>query len=492
MDNNNFTNNDYNNNYSNNNNNNNGFTGDQSSTPSNQDTSSQPYNSSSQNTGYTGYNNYTNPYTAPHQQQNAYQSYQRPPKVKRPKNSNSFGVKLGKCAAIAAVFGLVSGTVFTGVNYVGNRALGIPEAAASTDQEADSVEASNIKQTSLGYAKDLVDVSGIVDEVMPSIVAITNTATVTYQSFWGQTYTEDSESCGSGIIIDKDDEYLYIASNNHVVAGAETLKVQFADKSIVEAQVRGTYAASDLAVVMVKLSDIEKDTLSNIKIAAIADTTDLSVGEASIAIGNALGYGQSVTTGVISALGRSVTTQDETTGQTITNSNLIQTDAAINPGNSGGALLNAAGEVIGINSVKYASTEVEGIGYAIPMSSAMPIIEKLISDGDYVNENTGYLGISGKDVSPEVAQVYDIPQGAYVIEVAKGSGAEAAGIQQGDIITALNGTPVTNMTELQAALVTYSAGDEVTVTVARQQGKGYVENDVQVTLSTAKVMKSNQ
>ena len=196
-----------------------------------------------------------------------------------------------------------------------------------------------------------------------------------------------------------------------------------------------------------------------------------------------------MTTGVISALGRSVTTQDETTGQTITNSKLIQTDAAINPGNSGGALLNAKGEVIGINSVKYASTEVEGIGYAIPMSTAMPIIQSLIENGDYVNTQSAYLGIQGQDLTSDVAKVYNMPEGIYIAKVLAGSGAQKAGLQQGDIITKFGDASVTSMSELQAELAGYSAGDKVTVIISRQQGNGYEEMEVEVTLSSAKDLK---
>ena len=436
----------------------------------------------------------SNPYQQSngYQQSNPYQQEMPKAKIKKPKKQrtpNGFGVKLGKCAAIALVFGLVAGTAFTGVNYVGNRVLGVSEKSASASDDRAVESSANIQPTATGYAKDLVDVSSIVEEAMPSIVAITNTATVTYQSFWGQYYSQPSESCGSGIIIDKNDKYLYIASNNHVVADADTLTVQFVDGSTAEAEVRGTVPGNDLAVVQIKLEDIKEKTMSAIKVATIGDTDSLKVGEGSIAIGNALGYGQSVTTGVISALGRSVTTQDETTGQTITNSKLIQTSAAINPGNSGGALLNAKGEVIGINSVKYASTEVEGIGYAIPMSTAMPIIQSLIENGDYVNTQSAYLGIQGQDLTSDVAKVYNMPEGIYIAKVLAGSGAQKAGLQQGDIITKFGDASVTSMSELQAELAGYSAGDKVTVIISRQQGNGYEEMEVEVTLSSAKDLK---
>ena len=221
------------------------------------------------------------------------------------------------------------------------------------------------------------------------------------------------------------------------------------------------------------------------KIATIGDSDSIAVGSPAIAIGNALGYGQSVTTGIVSALNRTVTTQDSQTGETVTNNNLIQTDAAINPGNSGGALLNENGEVIGINSVKYSSTDVEGIGYAIPMSVAKPIIESLIQDGKYTNENQAYLGIKGGDVSSEMV-AYGFPQGVYVSSVSAGSGAANAGLQEGDIITAVDSTKISSMTELQSALKSYKAGDKVTLTVARQSGRQYEESKVEVTLSSAK------
>ena len=346
-----------------------------------------------------------------------------------------------------------------------------------------------LSQTVSGNATDLTDVSAIVNEVMPSVVAITNTAKVTYRSFWGQTYSEDAQSCGSGFIIDQTEDYIYIATNNHVVADAESLTVQFVDEQVVEAEIRGTDPADDLAVVQVKVKDIPEDTLSAIKVATIANEDEISVGSAAIAIGNALGYGQSVTTGVISALGRSVTTSDSSSGQTVTNSNLIQTDAAINPGNSGGALLNKEGEVIGINSVKYASTEVEGIGYAIPIAYAKPIFESLIKDGEYVNTQTAYLGIQGGDVTSDVESAYKIPIGVYVSSVIEGCGAQKAGIVQGDIIVKFDGKKISSMSELQSVLSSYKAGDKVKVVYARQNGNGYEESEVEVKLSSAKDMK---
>ena len=416
------------------------------------------------------------------QYQNAqYQKTAKPKKQRAPRKPGAFGPFAAKTVAAALIFGLVGGGVFTGVSYVGTRAISDSSTASA---KLTTTTSSGTKQTSSGDAKDLTDVSSVVDEVMPSIVAITNTGTVTYNSFFGKK-SQQSQSCGSGIIVSEDDDYLYIATNNHVVADSEELTVQFDDDSVVKAEIRGTDPDDDLAVVRVKKSDLGKDTYSNIKIATIGDSESVAVGSPAIAIGNALGYGQSVTTGIVSALNRTVTTQDSQTGETVTNNNLIQTDAAINPGNSGGALLNENGEVIGINSVKYSSTEVEGIGYAIPMSVAKPIIESLIQDGKYTNENQAYLGIKGGDVSSDMV-AYGFPQGVYVSSVSTGSGAANAGLQEGDIITAIDSTKISSMTELQSALKSYKAGDKVTLTVARQSGRQYEESKVEVTLSSAK------
>ena len=470
----------------------------------NQSYSNQSYNSGTNNNAYGGTSagstgsSYSrmNMNGQAYQQGSAYQSgqtqntqyqnaqYQKAAKTKKqraPRKPGAFGPFAAKTVAAALIFGLVGGGVFTGVSYIGTRAISNSSTASA---KLTTTTSGGTKQTSSGDAKDLTDVSSIVDEVMPSIVAITNTGTVTYNSFFGK-QSQQSQSCGSGIIVSEDDDYLYIATNNHVVADSEELTVQFDDDSVVKAEIRGTDPDDDLAVVRVKKADLGKDTYSNIKIATIGDSDSVAVGSSAIAIGNALGYGQSVTTGIVSALNRTVTTQDSQTGETVTNNKLIQTDAAINPGNSGGALLNENGEVIGINSVKYSSTEVEGIGYAIPMSVAKPIIESLIQDGKYTNENQAYLGIKGGDVSSEMV-AYGFPQGVYVSSVSAGSGAANAGLQEGDIITAVDSTKISSMTELQSALKSYKAGDKVTLTVARQSGRQYEESKVDVTLSSAK------
>jgi serine protease Do len=453
--------------------------------------------------------NQTSPYQSPYAgyNQNVYRSamgqpQQKAPKMKkkREKKPGGFGAKLGRCAAIAAVFGLVGGGVFTGVSYAGVKALGIStqvsaeasNTAGSTGDDqgtASKQSAANVESTSTGKAKDIVSVSDIVDEVMPGIVAITNTSVVTYQSFFGGTQQYEAESCGSGIIIRQDSDYLYIATNNHVVSGAETLSVQFYNDVSVSGEIQGTYAASDLAVVKVALKDIDSDTLAQIRQVTIGDSDSLKVGEGTIAIGNALGYGQSVTTGIVSALNRSITVQDDSTGASTTCDNLIQTDAAINPGNSGGALLDSTGALIGINSAKYADTDVEGIGYAIPINDAMEIIDKLIAGETLEKTQTAYLGIGGGDVSSDVASAYGLPQGVYVKSVYEGSGAADAGICQGDIITGIDGTELTSMSELQTLLMDYSAGDTVTLTVWRMNN-GYQSMEVSVVLTDESVLQS--
>ncbi len=449
----------------------------------NQPYSNQAYNSGTNNNAYGGTSagSTDNSYSRMNMNGQAYQQTAKSKKQRAPRKPGAFGPFAAKTVAAALIFGLVGGGAFTGVSYIGTRAISNPSTASA---KLTTTTSGGTKQTSSGDAKDLTDVSSVVDEVMPSIVAITNTGTVTYNSFFGKK-SQQSQSCGSGIIVSEDDDYLYIATNNHVVADSEELTVQFDDDSVVKAEIRGTDPDDDLAVVRVKKSDLGKDTYSNIKIATIGDSDSVAVGSPAIAIGNALGYGQSVTTGIVSALNRTVTTQDSQTGETVTNNNLIQTDAAINPGNSGGALLNENGEVIGINSVKYSSTDVEGIGYAIPMSVAKPIIESLIQDGKYTNENQAYLGIKGGDVSSEMV-AYGFPQGVYVSSVSAGSGAANAGLQEGDIITAVDSTKISSMTELQSALKSYKAGDKVTLTVARQSGRQYEESKVEVTLSSAK------
>lgn len=424
-------------------------------------------NGSTQNTGaYTG-----NPY------QNNYQ------KKSQEKKSGGFGVKLAKCAALALVFGLVSGTVFEGIHLASGALFGAGEETASAQGSVltQSNNGGEIKSTSTSSTYVATDVSDIVEEVMPSIVAITNISVAEYQSFWGGKQTYEVPSCGSGIIVSQNDDYLYVVTNNHVVDGANSLTVTFCDDSTVSAQVRGTDPSTDLAVIQVERASVEDETMANIKVATLGNSDDLKVGEASIAIGNALGYGQSVTTGCISALNREVTVSDSNSNTNYT-AELIQTDAAINPGNSGGALLNAAGEVIGINSVKYSDTDVEGIGYAIPISTASPIIEDLITKEKVDESNSAFLGIAGVDVTDDVAKTYNMPTGVHVAQVTEGSAAEQAGIQVGDIITGFDGREITSMEELSTRMQYYKAGDTVEVTIKRASDGEYVEQTLKVTL----------
>ena len=396
--------------------------------------------------------------------------------------SGNFGIKIAKCASLALVFGLVAGTAFEGSSFLLGNALGTNQQVESTvDTEQQSVLTTTDTAKTASTVSTATDVSAIASESMPSIVAITNMSEVQYQNWFGQVQNYESESAGSGIIISEDKDYLYIVTNNHVVESAKTLTVQFVDDSTVSAEVKGTDKSSDLAVVKVKKSDIESETMGKIKIATLGDSDSLSVGSQAIAIGNALGYGQSVTTGIISALNREVTIQDETTGESFTN-DLIQTDAAINPGNSGGALLNSNGEVIGINSSKYADTQVEGMGFAIPANTAKPIIEDLITREEVSADKAAYLGITGVDVSETTAQTYNMPVGVYIAQVAKGTAAEEGGLVKGDIITAFDGKKIKTMESLQNTLKYYEAGTKVELTIQRIADGGYQEQTVKVTL----------
>ena len=325
------------------------------------------------------------------------------------------------------------------------------------------------------------ELTKVVDTVMPSIVSVYNDFTEEVQTFYGQTFTRQGESTGSGIIIGKTDTELLIVTNNHVVDGADHLRVLFIDQETCDAEIKGTNPSNDLAVIAVALSDIKSTTLDQIKVATLGNSDNLKIGEDVIAIGNALGYGQSVTTGIVSANNR------EISDETITGA-FIQTDAAINPGNSGGALVNINGHVIGINSSKIGGNAVEGMGFAIPISRAIPIIEELMSRETLskVEEGErGTIGISGVTVTSDVAKAYNMPQGVYVAQIIENGGAAKSDLHEGDIITAIDGQTVSSMEELQKQLEYHRAGTEVTLTVQRQDGKGsYAETAVKVTLGT--------
>lgn len=332
------------------------------------------------------------------------------------------------------------------------------------------------------------DVSQVTESVMPSVVSIISSGSTEVATFWG-TQSQPFESSGSGVIVGSNDEELLIATNNHVIADADVIEITFDDSTTASATLKGKSSEMDLAVVAIKLSDLTEETIDHIKIATLGDSSALKVGEPAIAIGNALGYGQSVTFGVISALDREVTVQTDSTygfgnSETVT-SKLIQTDAAINPGNSGGALFNIRGEVIGINSVKYASEEVEGMGYAIPITEAQPILDELMNrkTKEVVDESKrAYLGIRGADVTSEAQSVYGMPKGSFIVSVEEGYAAEEAGLRKGDVIVKFGDTSIGSMEELQEELQYYEAGETVEVVIARSEAGEYVEQTVTVEL----------
>lgn len=381
---------------------------------------------------------------------------------------------------LAIIFGIVSSGVFLSTSYIGTNILGLNK---NSNSDVKTSTTAVTKSSSVVTS----DVSSIVNDVMPSVVAITNMSVQEVQNFWGQTSQYQSESCGTGIIIAKTDNELLIVTNNHVIADNESLTVTFDDDTSVDADVKGTDPEHDLAVIAVPLNQVSSETMEKIAVATLGDSTALQVGEPAIAIGNAMGYGQSVTTGVISAVNRESTTTDEQTGETEeTGVKLIQTDAAINPGNSGGPLVNANGEVIGINSSKLASTTVEGMGYAIPISDVSDIIDNLMNQETkhkVSEEKKGYLGVKGYDVTEESAKKYNMPTGVYVAEIVKGGGVEEAGITKGNVITALNGTTVNSMEELQKELGYYESGKTVSVTIQVPENNGeWTEKTVDVKL----------
>ena len=392
--------------------------------------------------------------------------------------------KVGKAVGLvasAAVFGLVAGGVMVGVNTVANSYI------ASNVETKDNIVIGNqtdIKSDSESTAAPAtnlsnMDVSTIVDKAMPSVVAIYGKAEITQNSFFG-TQSYEAQSSGSGIIVGKTDTELLVVTNNHVIADTDSLEVEFNDGTKATASVKGGDSDNDVAVVAIKLSDLSEDTLSKISIANIGDSNDIKVGQGVVAIGNALGYGQSVTVGYISALNREVKTEGGTSR------NLLQTDAAINPGNSGGALLNMKGEVIGINSAKYSDTDVEGMGYAIPISAVKDLIAELSSKETrtvVAEENQGYLGIQGKDIDEEMAKAYDMPQGIYVYKVVEGGAAASSDLKAKDIITKFDGQSVRSMESLKNMLTYYESGKTVDLTVQRLDESGnYVEKTVTITL----------
>ena len=380
------------------------------------------------------------------------------------------------CAGVA--FGLVASVTFQTGNYVGTKVFGTTTTNGKTAKTAQTVDGA--KLTTSSSSTGTSDVATIAKNAMPSIVSITNMSVQEVQSFFGGTQQQESTSVGSGIIIGQTDSELLILTNNHVVEGNEKLTVSFVDNESVEANVKGTDSTKDLAVVAVKISDVKDSTMDEIAVATMGDSSKLEVGEQVVAIGNALGYGQSVTSGIVSATER---TLDGYEGGT-----LIQTDAAINPGNSGGALLNSNGEVIGINTAKVATDSVEGMGYAIPISDASDTIQNLMNQETKTKVSEaeqGYLRIQGVDVSDESAKMYNMPTGVYISDVVKNGGAQQAGLTKGSVITGLEGTTISDMNSLKEQLQYYRVGDKVKVTVQVPGNNGeYTEKTVEVTLGS--------
>lgn len=427
---------------------------------------------------------------------------------KNPKNSKKLAKKIGAITLSAVLFGSVAAGSFQAVNYFSpfSKTTGSSDSTASNNSSSTSL----LKTTAVSGSSNTgsLDVSDITTSAMPSIVAITNKSVQEVQDYFsqfgfggqGQPQTQETESQGSGIIIGKNDSELLMVTNNHVVEGADTLSVCFIDNQVYEAAIKGTDPENDLAVIAVPLDSISDDTMSKIAVASIGDSDSLKVGEQVVAIGNALGYGQSVTTGIVSAVNRTLSSNSSDTQDSNSSSDdsssatYIQTDAAINPGNSGGALLNMNGEVIGINSAKLASTEVEGMGYAIPISRVSDIIDNLMNQTTRTkvdSDKQGTIGIKGINVTSDVQEKYNLPKGIYVSEVTSGSAAEKAGITSGSVITKFDGKSVTDIESLQDLLQYYKAGETVELTLQVPDSDSYKEKTVSITLGSKSATSSD-
>ncbi len=393
------------------------------------------------------------------------------------KKKKSFTKKIAAIISSAALFGAVAGGTMVGIQHSfapEKRA----EAVIIGKQNAGNKTTNTISTADTG-SNSIGDVSNIVSKAMPSVVAINATSTMSAYTWFGRTQTYESNSSGSGIIIGNNADELLMVTNNHVVENTDKLSVVFIDGKEVQATVKGGDSEADIAVIAVKLSDLSEETKKAIEVATIGDSDKLKVGEGVVAIGNALGYGQSVTVGYISALNRDVEIEDGTKRK------LLQTDAAINPGNSGGALVNANGELVAINSAKYSSTSVEGMGYAIPINEVQDLIENLSKRATRtkVDEaSQGYLGIQGQNIDEEMAKSYDMPKGIYVYKLVEGGGASKSELKEKDIITKLDGERVVSMQELKEALSYYKSGESVELTIQRLDGSEYKEQTLKVTL----------
>lgn len=405
----------------------------------------------------------------------------------KPDKKPGFGIRLLQVSAAALLFGLIAGAAFWGVKLTADRLTSrrnnneqATEANAPVENSTEEKSDKPYLEKTSGETTNAVsyDVADVAEKVMPSIVSITGTYVTTYD-YWFNSYESETPGAGSGIIIGKDENYLYVVTNYHVVEDAKELSVSFIDDKTAEAVVKGYDEQHDTAIVLVKLEDIEEDTLEQIKEIQVGSSDSLRVGDPCIAIGNALGYGQSVTVGYISALEREISVSDGIV-------TVLQTDAAINPGNSGGALVNMNGELIGINTAKYVDSTVEGMGYALPISDIQDIINELIeSDTTTPNQTQSgeaYLGISAQTVTDEYSQLLGMPKGIYISSVENGSAAEECGLQSGDIICSFDGTEVSDMETLHDMVVSHNAGDEVKIEYYRNNNGNYEKETVTATL----------
>ena len=406
------------------------------------------------------------------------------PTERKPKRQ-TFLKKICSLILCGLLFGSTAAGAFIGVNAIVGETMGASETVTFASDLQKAASLSNVTYTSAdSVLSQSLDVSDIAEGMMPAMVSITNVSVQEVQSYYGmfgggRTQTEESQSSGTGIIIGSNDSELLIVTNNHVVEDATTLSVCFVDNRVCEAAVKGTDPDNDLAVIAVKLSVIEDETIAVIRVATLGNSDALKVGQQVVAIGNALGYGQSVTTGIVSALDRRVDTTDAI---------MIQTDAAINPGNSGGALLNMNGEVIGINSAKFSSTDVEGMGYAIAVTPALPIIEDLMNRTTRTkvsDENASYLGIKGEDITSSISSSYGIPQGVYITTINDDSPLAGTVVTLKSVITHFDGIRVTSYANLESRLHYYAAGETVALTVQVIENNAYVEKTVEVTLGRA-------
>ena len=464
-----------------------------SQSQNNQPQNNQPQNGRPQGNPYQNGQFQGNPYQGgparPNYYQNPYPNHgnQQGPAPKQ-KKKGGLAKKAGLITAAALLFGTVSGGTMAGINvlsnhlFVNNAAETQAETKVAEPQTAAPETAVQQAQTAENSGAVVMDVSKIVEDVMPSMVSIDNTVLYTTQNWFYGNQTYEVPSSGSGIIVGENDTELLVVTNNHVIEDSKEIKATFIDGTSVDAAVKGTDSAADLAVIAVPLDQIPDDTKSKIKPAVLGNSDDLKMGQGVIAIGNALGYGQTTTVGYISAVDRKIQTDES--GAT---KNVIQTDAAINPGNSGGALVNMKGEVIGINEAKTSATSVEGVGYAIPVSEVQDIIKDLMNQKTRIAvdaDKQGYLGIQGTDVDQQDASLYGMPEGVFVYKVVEGGAASQSDLQEKDIITKIDNQSIRTMEELKNMLTYYESGTTVTMTVMRLENGQYVEKQVDIVLGS--------